>query len=232
MNPFVAFLIAVPLLVSGILTIAAGVLLIQEGPKWDFLAAFFVLLAISSFLVLLLRRTSRGSLLEFPGSDQIQESVRRDLTTFVLVILYAVLIGMGLVFFSVDSLRYWPGMLCAVLGLLTCYSGAFQLRQKHVPQLDQSQETITKQIKLIEISLSSHALTRNVLLGSLLVMGFFLVLLYKMLGWDRYFSFLDLAGFLFLGVSLWFWFTTNGIARRKKLETIRQQLSGTGKGTS
>ena len=95
-------------------------------------------------------------------------------------------------------------MLCAVLGLLTCYSGAFQLRQKHVPQLDQSQETITKQIKLIEISLSSHALTRNVLLGSLLVMGFFLVLLYKMLGWDRYFTFLDLAGFLFLGVSLGF----------------------------
>ena len=227
MNPFVAFLIVVPLLVSGILTIAAGVLLLQEGPKWDFLVAFFVLLAISGSLVLLLRRTCRGSMLEFPGSDQIQESVKRDLTAFVLIILYAVLIGMGLLLFSVHSLRYWPGVLCVILGLLTFFSSAFQLRQKQVPQLGQPRETITKQIKLIETSLSSHALTRNVLLVSLILMGFFLVVLYTLFTLDRYFSMLDVAGFMFLGISLWVWFATNGIARRKKLETIRRQLQET-----
>jgi len=224
MNPFVTFLIVVPLIVSGTLTIAAAILLIEEGPKWDFIAAFLVLLAISGSLVLLFKRTSRSSLVDFSGSERIEDSVRRSLTTFTLIILYSVLIAIGFALFSIDSLRNWLGALCMILGLLMCFSSAVQLWHKSVPQLSQSREIITKQIKVLEISLSSYTLTRSVLLVSLILMGISLVTLYKFLGWNYYLSLLDLTGFLFLGLSTWLWYTANGIARRKTLEIFRQQL--------
>ena len=224
MNPFIAFLILVPLLVSILFTIITALILIEDGPGWGIISALVILIAISGSLILLLKRTSRSPLLEFPGSDQVDVAIRRKLTTFFLVVIYGTLIFMAFFLVNIESVRNWLGVICTILGLLMCYSGIYQLRLIHIPEPNQSTESITKQIKMLEMFLSSRTITRNGLLASLILTGFLGVILYRRLEAVRYFSLLDLIGILFLTASLWLWFTLYGISRRRKLEVLKAHL--------
>lgn len=224
MNPLVAFLILVPLLAAGVLTVGTVFSLLKHGPRWDVITAFVILCAICGALILLLKRTSRSPLLEFPGSDQVDVSIRKKLTGFFLSVIYLALGLMAIVLLNIESVRNWVGLVCFILGLLVCYSAISQLRQEHTPQPSQSAESMTKQIGTLEMSLSSHAKIRNLLLVSLILTGLFAVILYRLLDMTRYFSLVDLVGFLFLGSTLWLWFTFNGISRRRKLQALKGLL--------
>lgn len=221
MNPFVAFLILVPLLAAGVLTVGTVFSLVKHGPRWDVITAFVVLCAICGSLILLLKKTSRSPLLEFPGSDQVDVSIRKKLTGFFLLVIYLTLALMAIALLNIESVRNWVGLVCFILGLLMFYSAISQLRQDHPSQPSQSAESMTKHIGTLEMSLSSQTRMRNLLLVSLILMGSFAVILYRLLDLTRYFSLVDLVGFLFLGSTLWLWFTFNGISRRRKLQALK-----------
>jgi hypothetical protein len=205
MNPFVALLIIVPLLISLILTIAAAALLVEEGPSWGLVSAFGILFAISGALIFLLKRTSRSPSIEFPGDDRLDESTRRQLTTFFTSVIFVTLLLIGTFFVNIYSLRNWVGILSMVLALLMTCSSVLQFRRKRNRTLNELGEPNVREIKSREIFVAATTITSKLCPASLVLMGFSLVVLYWFLGADRYFSLLDLTGVLLLGGALWLW---------------------------
>jgi len=97
-NPFVALLIIVPLLVSILFTTVSFLAIFWRGGQWDVVVAFLIFAGITATLVYMLIRTSRGSLLKFKGSDQVDLRTQRQATAFVLFVLYLTLGIIALLF--------------------------------------------------------------------------------------------------------------------------------------
>lgn len=224
MNPFVAFLILFPLVVSVILASGAVVGLMKHGLRWDIISALIILVVIGGSLLVLLKRTFSTPLLEFPGSDQVDVSVRKKLTVFSLSVIYLALGLMAVLLIDVGSVRNWVGVVCFALGLLMCYSGISQLNPARTLQPEQSKESIASEVRILETSLSAFRKTRNYLLSSSILTAIFAVLLYKLMDGDRFFSIFDLFGSLFLLGTIVVWFVLNGISRQKKVIALRRQL--------
>lgn len=204
MNPFVAFLIVVPLLISLALTVAAAALLLEEGLSWGLVSAFGILFAISGVLIFLLKRTSRSPFIEFPGDDRLDEGTRRQVTTFFTFVIFITLLLIAVFFVNLSSLRNWVGILCIILALLMACSSFLQLRHTRRP-LSELEEPSVKEIKSRKIFVAANAITAKLFPASLILMGFSLAILYWFLGGDHYFSLLDLIGVVLLGGALWLW---------------------------
>jgi len=227
MNPFVAFLILFPLLVAGVFTLGAAYGLMKHGLQWDIVAAFVFFSAICGCLIVLLKRTSRGPYLDFPGSGQVDVSVRKKLTARVLLAAYLVLGFFALLLLhivNIESLRNWVGLTFILFGLALWYSGISQLHRAKTFQPQVSSESLVSQLQRIERSLASLVRTRNFLLFSATWTGLSLIVLYWLAEGARYVSLLDMLGFLFLMFSIWIWIALYRISLQKKMLALKRRL--------
>ncbi len=225
-NPFLLFLILVPLLVSLIFTIGSVFGLLSHGPSWDIIFSIVMFSAISYYLILLLQRVStlQGSLIEFPNSNLVNESIRRKVTSFLLTITYLVLFALAFLLFNIKSLKNWLGAGSFVLGLAMLLSGISYVQFGGISQLKPSDPSTANKLTSLESSLAGHLKARNYILLLHPILGVCLVLLYQFAGWTDYFSIWDLSGFLFLLASSCIWFILYGISMKKQVEALRKRI--------
>jgi phosphatidylglycerophosphate synthase len=223
MNPFVAFLIVVPLFVSIVLFVGAFFGLIQHGPRSDIIAAIIILAIMSCALGFLLVKTSKTRLIEFPGRQQVDVAVRRRETIFLLTIIYGGLILIAVLVFKIEHIRNWLGAICTVLASLIIYSGIHQLKQANGNGCGSPADFVGGEIRRYEAFLSTYKKTRSWLVASSLTTAFCLSVLFWLLNGDRYISVLDLVGLLFLLGGIVIWFRLIGRLVQKKMFFLRHK---------
>ncbi len=204
MNPILAILILIPLLVSAALLFGAAIGLVKEGPRWDVLLALAFLSAICGYLLRVFTRalSRKGSLLEFPGSDQLDLGIRESLTKYVLLLTCFTMLLLASFVIEIDSMRNWIGLTFFLLGIATCYSAISRLGHREDLRHKLSIDVMAKQVKFLEAALAARTPRRIVyLLTVLLALGVYSVVYYNVLGGVKYLSVFDLLGFLFLDFS-------------------------------
>lgn len=205
MNPFVAFLILVPLLISLIAVLAVTAILLEKGPSSGLLLTLAIFLSISGALGFLLKRTSRSPFIEFPGSDRLDEGTQRQLTTFFVSVIFVTLTLIALLFINLSSMRNWLGGLSVLLALLMVCSSVHHMRQTRRGPLSGLGQTTGQEIERGGLLVSATTVARNLFPASLILMGVSVLVLYWGFGGDRYLSVLDVGGLLLLGFALWLW---------------------------
>lgn len=222
MNPFLVFLILVPLLVSLIIFMGSILSLIQRGPRWDIILAVVLFGVLSGYLILVLRGifTMKASVIEFPWSSAVNESMRKRFTTFILTITFLVLFLMAVLLLNIESLRNWFGIGFFFFGLAMLLSGISSVRYQSSGTSD------ANKLGLLEKTLSVHLRIGNLVLILHPIIGVGSVGLYWFSGGVRYFSIWDLYGFLFLLGSSCAWFYLYGKALQKQVDASRKKIGG------
>jgi hypothetical protein len=222
-NPFVTFLVLLPLVVA--LILGAGTIfgLIRYGPRWDIITALIIFVIISGALGVLLARTSKTSLIEFPGAEEIDVAGKRRVTVFVLLVLYISLFLFFWLIFNVELVRNWLGAICIMLALSMIYSGVLQLRQAHSLAPERSKELVAAEIRQHELFLSTYKKTTRWLVVSSAITGLSVPVLFSILDGDRYISMLDLVGLILLLASIVIWFILRGVSVQKKFGILLHQ---------
>jgi hypothetical protein len=215
MNPFLTFLIVLPLLVAALLMLGALGGLAQHGLRWDILAALIVAGSIGAYLVWLLRRTltAKGSILEFAVTPELNETTqqfRQRLTPVVLLGTYVLLAILAIVLFGLESLRHWLGGFCFILGSLLLTFGLLAGRSFQQPPSGAQARTI--QATLLDRSLTTTIRARNYILISHAALALYVTWAYQASNGAGHLSLFDLTGFLFLLGSSAVWFILRGRA--------------------
>jgi hypothetical protein len=229
MNPFLAFLICVPLAVAFILDLVVIYCAIfLAGPVGEKIAAIIVLTAIATSLIYLLVRSSRAPLLDFAGSERVDAATRQSVTNLIVATMYVVLFGGALALGIIEHLRYWIGIGCAILGSLMLYSGIVHLKQARDLPRDWTPELITSYLARHEVLSPAHRKTRNWLIACFLITAIFAWPAFRFSQAEQYISVSDLLGILFLLASAVSWVILTGISLEKKVIVLRHHLESLG----
>lgn len=197
MNPFLSFLILVPLLVS--LVLCAGLLLLlwHKGPRLGIAIPLLLISGISVYLLLVFKKTFSPKDAEFaiPGSEILNEADRKSLTSFYLILTYLVLGFCGLLLFNYDSMRGWVGMLGFLMGITLLWSGIMMARS----------ETAITRSAYFRINRSLYPRRKRVFFILAVSIGFVILLQYRFAPWWKTISTWDISGILFLLASACVW---------------------------
>jgi hypothetical protein len=213
MNPLMTFLIVVPFAAAVILTVGAALGLLKHGARWDILAAFIIFIILSTFLGFLFLRISKSPLLELPGSAQSDIMVRKRATTFVLAVTYGTLLIIFVLFFNLEHIQNWIGVVSLFLGVSMIYSGINHLKQATKPQ----KELTAQEVKQYEALAEAYKKTKIWLILSSVLTGSFVPIIFIFFDGPRYISVLDLSGLLFLLASIMIWLILRGVSAQKRL---------------
>jgi len=212
MNPFLNLIFLIPLIVSLLLLVGSFIGLILTGPRWDIILSILIFGVISSYLIFALRKAStrEGSLIKFPGSNAVNESTRRKITTVYLSAVYLGLFSLALILFNFKSLRNWLGIGGFVLGLAFLFSGISLFRSARSLEALTSESAAQNRLHLLKRSISVNLKRRNYILIINAFAGIILVWFYLFYDGALYFSVLDLFGFIFFLSSFCVWFVLHG----------------------
>lgn len=225
MNPFWLFLLLIPFVGFLILAIGMVVYMVKEEMRLSVLFLFIMFSGISGYLLyLLVKSLKKGALLEFPGSDKLDISVTKRITSFNIALTYIILTALAIAIFNVESIRNWVGVIAFFFGVAICLSGLSMLKQAKTFPLKTpvDLELINRQIAMLQMSLSSYVKKRKYVLGSLVLFGVLGVGLFEFLNGRSYLSYFDLLGLLFLLFSTIVLLVLNGIAVRQKLDILKR----------
>lgn len=224
MNPFLAFLIVVPLCGALFLAAAAGAVLLETRSIVGPAIAFIILSSITSSLAYLFYRASRGRGIEFPGSDRLDPRFRQLITTALVGLAYLMLVGAALLVWSVPSVRYWIAAVSSALGILCLLASVDAARRSMEPPQGFTGEMLNHQAMILERAVTSQERVRWYLFASLGIFAVLGPLCFVALPGQRYLAGLDLAGILFLAFSLSVWFSSNLRAQGRRLAAVRKRL--------
>ena len=200
MNPFLVFLILIPLLGTLVLIFGLVLGLKNEGPVPSIILAILFFVSLLGFLVWALKRalSTTTSIIEFPGDAPLTYAKKSQLSNLMLVSTYLVLFFAAISLFKFD-LKYFLGILSIALSLSMNWAALKQFRASKF--VNTQNVTLLGFYKFLLNHLNRKQFMRNVLLPYLLVISFFIA----------YFkgSFLitafDIAGIFYLLVSFSFW---------------------------
>jgi hypothetical protein len=225
MNPFLTFLIFVPLLAS-LFVVAGSVLgLTLHGPRWDIISIILIFSVISLFLSFLFKRslTSDGSLITIPGNNT-NESLRRKFTNVVLFPAYLVLLSMALFIFNTYALRGWMGTVGFLLGLSLLLSGYLHLRSVRNKPLSMFGDGYQNRLALFEQTTATFLKTRNMVLILNAFVAIITIWFYFHSQGAQVLSRLDFFGLLFLLGTSCVWFVDCGNVMQNKVNLLKKQL--------
>ncbi len=222
MNPFITLLITLPLIATVLLMIGLLAMIVQG--EWEGIILFIFFGGIAAYLVKLLQRTAtvEGGTVELPVSPEIAESsrpFRKRMTIMVLLEVYGLAGFLVIALVGFESLRYWIGGICFILGILLLISG-WQAKQSF-QQASSGPESRATQIALLDQSLTTIRRSRNYVLVAYPLIALYLAWTYHASQGEGSFSLFDLVGVLFVLAASAFWF----IARVQALGWQRESLS-------
>jgi len=225
MNPFLTFLILVPLLASFVVVAGSIFGLTLHGPRWDIISIILIFSAISLYLSVLFKRsfTIDGSLMTIPGNNT-NEPLRRKFTNVVLFPAYLVLLSMVLFIFKTHSLRGWIGSAGFLLGFSLLLSGFLHHRSVRIEPPSSSGDEYQHRLALFEQTAVTFLKTRNIVLILNALVGIISVWFYFYSQGAHLLSQLDLFGLLFLLGTSCIWFVECGKAMRNKVDVLKKQI--------
>jgi len=222
-NPLVALLALIPLLVAALFALVLALDLIQHGPRWDNTLPVVVFLGISFYLAWFLRKTARpgGSLLALSSPEELGETGKRLqpwVTRFILAITYLVLTVGGIVLLRPESLRNWVGTLSFLFGLAWLYAGIRDLTSASrgsfiPPHAGRNSDTVTRLFAI-------HRRGRNLIFASHPVLALGIIWGYKTFDVSARFTLWDLSGVLVLLGSFMGWAILRDIALQKEIRKL------------
>ena len=130
MNPFLSFLIFIPLIVSFVLSLGAAVVLYKDGPSVGMVMVFSAMSGICGYLIYLFINPlslKEGSL-QYPGGEKLTDWQKKRLTNLDLLSAYTALTIGGLFLFDYELMKGWFGALAFVMGLVLVWSAISILR--------------------------------------------------------------------------------------------------------
>lgn len=206
MNPFIAFLILVPLLVSLAFWAVTVMLTMREGFTGSAIAMHIIFGGLSAALVYLLVRSSKGPLLDDEPIRHLDIESRRRLTNSWLIMTYFVMFALLAVVTNLQSARNWIGAVSFVMALSMVISAVFELVQARKLPATNPIDPNAVELKFVENLRSNYRKTTNsVFLASISVA---VSCTYLFLNFDgsRYISSFDLIGLLtwLFSVNVWF----------------------------
>ena len=201
MNPFVAFLIFVPLIVSFFLWAVATWALVNQGPKWDIIVTNLIFAVISGALIYMLMRTSKGPVLDDKEIQHINIATRRTLTRQVLAVTYVVLFLLLSMVMNLRSLRNWLGFVSTIMAIAMVVSAVWEFRHTKTERL----ETSERGRDHYEASHSGYSRIRNRLVASTILTACSTTLLFWNFNGQRLISTFDFIGLLLLAGSAVIW---------------------------
>jgi hypothetical protein len=227
MNPFLTLLITLPLIATALLMLVMLGILVEQGPRWDNLPFFIIFIifgGIAVYLVRLLRRTAtaEGGIIELPVNPEMKEPTRpyrKRVTAIVLLEIYGLAGCVAIAAFGFESLRYWIGGICFVLGIHFLMSA--WLADRSFPQFPSGPEFRAAQIGWLDQSLTTMRKSRNYILVSYPFLAFYMTWIYQASHGEGSFSLFDLIGALFVLATSALWF----VMRVRALKTQREKLS-------
>jgi len=226
MNPFLTLLIILPLIATVLLMLGMLGSFFWQGPRWDvlpFIIFFVIFGGIAVYLVRLLRRTvtAEGGIVELPVSPEMKEATRpfrKRLTTMVLLEVYGLAGCVAIAAFGFESLRYWIGGICFILGILFLISA--WLADRSFQQVPSGPEARAAQIAWLDQSLTTTRKSRNYILVSFPFLAFYMTWTYQASHGEGSFSLFDLIGVLFVLATSALWF----VMRVRALSTLRENV--------
>lgn len=226
MNPFLTLLIAVPLIATALLMLVILGILVDQGPRWDslpFLIIFIFFGGIAVYLVRLLRRTAttEGGIVELPVSPEMKEAsrpFRKRVTTIVLLEIYGLAGCVAIAAFGFESLRYWIGGICFVLGILFLMSA--WLADRFLPQFPSGPADRAAQAAWLDQSLTTTRKVRNHIVASYPLIALYLTWTYQASHGEGAFSLFDLIGVVFVLATNALWFVMRVRALRRQRQNF------------
>jgi hypothetical protein len=160
--------------------------------------------------------------LRFSGDEHVDPSVRKQLGTFVLVIAGLTLI-VPLLVFNAQSLRHWIGAVCLVLASLVIF-GSRPLRRSFEEKWEHDWSTGAREAADFESTRSN--LSRKIFVRFLIRLNqIALTVLYYYYAGSRYFSLLDLLGFICLLMSFDVLFFLVMMRRKRRYKTGKDAIA-------
>ena len=226
MNPFLTLLITLPLIATALLMLVMLGILVEQGPRWDNLPFFIIFIifgGIAVYLVRLLRRTAtaEGGIVELPESPEMKEATRpfrKRLTTIVLLEVYGLAGCVAIAAFGFESLRYWIGGICFILGILFLISA--WLADRSFQQVPSGPEARAAQVAWLDQSLTTTRNSRNYIVGSYPLLALSMTWTYHASHGEGSFSLFDLIGVLFVLATSALWF----VMRVRALSKLRENV--------
>jgi hypothetical protein len=226
MNPFFTLLITLPLIATALLMLVILGIIVEQGPRWDNLPFFIIFIifgGIAVYLVRLLRRTAtaEGGIVELPVSPEMKEATRpyrKRVTTIVLLEIYGLAGCVAIAAFGFQSLRYWIGGICFVLGILFLISA--WLPDRSFQQVPSGPEVRAAQVTWLDQLLTTMRKSRNYILVSFPFLAFYMTWVYHASHGEGSFSLFDLIGVLFVLATSALWF----VMRVRALSKLRENV--------
>jgi hypothetical protein len=159
--------------------------------------------------------------LKFPGSERVDPSVRKQLGKFYLVTSGLTLLVVPVLFFNVESLRYWAGSGCLLLSFAYLLRVWRRFRENRV-DLQIDSRNIVQETARVKESLSLNNRATLIRCVRRWIQITVIVLLYVYARGEAYFSLFDLFAFGFLLISFDLQFLTTGMELRKRLDWLKQ----------
>lgn len=212
MNPFIAFLILVPLLLSLAFWGFTLVFTIRDGLTGSMIAMHIIFGGLSAALVYLLVRSSRGRLLDDEPIRHLDVGHRKILTNSMLTITYVVVIGGLALVTNLQSARNWIGVVSVVMALSMFISAVREMLQaRRLAVTDRIDPSAVEPVPL-ENHRSKYWKTTNRIFFSSILTALSWIFLFLNYDGSRYISNFDFIGLLTLLISVNVWFFATGKA--------------------
>jgi hypothetical protein len=132
MNPFLAFLLIAPMIISLVLIVGTIRGMILHGFRVDIAAAFFIASGLFSYLLLVFKEMwiSSSKTIEISEREHLPESFRRKFTNQTIGITYLILGTALVILLGYDSIRGLIAPVCFALGLTLMVSGFVSMRNQ------------------------------------------------------------------------------------------------------
>jgi hypothetical protein len=226
MNPFLTLLITLPLIATALLMLVMLGILVEQGLRLDNLPFFIIFIifgGIAVYLVRLLRRTAtaEGGIVELPVNPEMKEATRpfrKRLTTIVLLAVYGLAGCVAIAAFGFESLQYWIGGICFILGILFLISA--WLADRSFQQVSSGPEVRAAQVAWLDQSLTTTRNSRNYIVVSYPLLALYMTWTYHASHGEGFFSLFDLIGALFVLATSALWF----VMRVRALSKLRENV--------
>ena len=123
MNPFLSFLILVPMVASLLMFLLCGYLFYLVGFKWEIAFGFFLTGGLCTYLIYLFKRSFNRDWAEYdvPGVDLTAKG-KKSTTKLYLFLTYFVLAISSIIFFSYELMKGALGLIFFVMGISLIWS--------------------------------------------------------------------------------------------------------------
>ena len=163
--------------------------------------------------------------LEFPDSERVDRSVKKQMGIFVLGCVALSLMILLAVAIQIDSVRYWVGAVCCVVAFYLLLDALRRLQRRGDESRGESRDVKLEEMRRLELSLTEYDKTKVVRSVGRLTQIPAAIALYVYLPGSAYLSLFDLIGLVLLLISVDAQFFAYSADLRKKLAMLKTELA-------